>query len=318
MGGTIGVFAVTVDAGQSKPALTQPQIQLSFLVSTGATGGTLTLQLSDTNFAVASSAVTMTAADTLSGSVTATYTGYVDSSNALFGTGTTVGSFVLTSTNTGTATGPGEATTPYSMTAKVVAAMAPESGFSLAAFNLSGTPVPPPLPSPLGKGDTATIGFWHNKNGQAVIDSLNGSSSSTALGTWLASHFHNLFGNLNGKTNADVAAFYLANWPPSGVTLNTYVQAFAVALACYVTSTNLAGTNATAASFGFNSSPGGTCAKTFNVGGDGATVGLSNNASYTVLQLLEAFNAAYPVTSQSVVSAWNDIFNGINEGGDIS
>ena len=41
---------------------------------------------------------------------------------------------------------------------------------------------------------TATIGFWHNKNGQALIKSLNGSSSSTQLGNWLAATFPQVYG----------------------------------------------------------------------------------------------------------------------------
>src|SRR5207245_9777241 len=90
-------------------------------------------------------------------------------------------------------------------------------------------------------GEFATIGFWHNQNGQAVINSFNGSSTSTALGNWLASTYPNLFGasnpytgtSLANLTNAQVAQVYLNLWNPSGVTKNTYVQAFAVALGVY-------------------------------------------------------------------------------------
>ena len=65
-------------------------------------------------------------------------------------------------------------------------------------------------------GDTATIGFWHNKNGQALIDSLNGGSTATALGNWLATQFPYLYGpqssnNLTGATNAQVAALFLTS-----------------------------------------------------------------------------------------------------------
>ena len=38
----------------------------------------------------------------------------------------------------------------------------------------------------LGHGDTATIGFWHNKNGQALI---NAQTPPTALANWLALNF---------------------------------------------------------------------------------------------------------------------------------
>src|SRR5262249_44787527 len=102
------------------------------------------------------------------------------------------------------------------------------------------TTTPSSITTPGGvvAGQFATIGFWHNQNGQAVINAFNGSSSSTALGTWLASNFPHLFGAANpylsgslaGKTNAQVAAAYLNLWTPSGLQKNTYVQAFAVAL----------------------------------------------------------------------------------------
>lgn len=35
-------------------------------------------------------------------------------------------------------------------------------------------------------GQTATIGFWQNKNGQALIRSRNSSADSTRLGDWLS------------------------------------------------------------------------------------------------------------------------------------
>src|SRR3954469_11221267 len=64
-------------------------------------------------------------------------------------------------------------------------------------------------------GDTATVGFWANKNGQALIKALNGGSASTSLGNWLASRFPYLYGanaganNLTGKPNSAVASLYL-------------------------------------------------------------------------------------------------------------
>ena len=57
-------------------------------------------------------------------------------------------------------------------------------------------------------GQTATIGFWRNKNGQRLILSLNGGPCSKALGNWLASAFPNLYADLAGKTNRQVADFY--------------------------------------------------------------------------------------------------------------
>src|SRR5262249_33633907 len=63
-------------------------------------------------------------------------------------------------------------------------------------------------------GQTAGIGFWHNKNGQALIKCFNGGGGSTALADWLAATFPNLYGrgaganDLTGKSDAQVAAFY--------------------------------------------------------------------------------------------------------------
>src|SRR5262249_13577435 len=46
----------------------------------------------------------------------------------------------------------------------------------------------------VGQGQTASIGFWNNKNGQALIKALNGGSASTQLGDWLAATLPNMFG----------------------------------------------------------------------------------------------------------------------------
>src|SRR5262249_46644311 len=64
------------------------------------------------------------------------------------------------------------------------------------------------------KGQTAGIGFWNNKNGQALILALNGGGTSHELGDWLAATFANLYGansanDLAGKSNAYIAALLL-------------------------------------------------------------------------------------------------------------
>jgi hypothetical protein len=46
----------------------------------------------------------------------------------------------------------------------------------------------------VSRGDTATISFWHNKNGNALILAVNGGGSFTALGTWLVINYPYLFG----------------------------------------------------------------------------------------------------------------------------
>jgi Putative Ig domain len=171
---------------------------------------------------------------------------------------------------------------------------------------------------PVCRADTATIGFWHNKNGQALLNSLNGGPKSTNLATWLATQFPYLYGanssnNLTGRTHADVAALFLTFFNVKGQ--NTDAQILGGALAAYVTSSTLAGSNAV--QYGFNSSPGGTGAKTYNVGSNGAAIGLANNQSYTILQLLQQVNATKKNGTFNT-NAFNTIFDGINSSGDIS
>jgi hypothetical protein len=169
----------------------------------------------------------------------------------------------------------------------------------------------------VGKGDTATIGFWHNKNGQTLINSLNGGPTSHNLANWLATQFPYLYGanspnNITNKTNADVAALFMTFFGVSGQKTNA--QILAGALAAYVTNTSLAGT--VAGQYGFNTSTGGTGAKTYNVGSNGSAIGLSNNTSYTVMQLLQQANLTKH-NGTFDAGAFNNIFDGINQLGDI-
>ena len=140
---------------------------------------------------------------------------------------------------------------------------------------------PPPPPPPFGKGDAATIGFWHNKNGQGLI--LN-ASNPPALANWMATNFPCLFSGLAGKTNGAVAALFLADFGVSG--MKTDAQIMSVALASYFTSTSLGGGTGPKG-FGFNQTPGGTGAKLFNIGSNGAFFGVPNNTSLTILQILQ-------------------------------
>lgn len=138
---------------------------------------------------------------------------------------------------------------------------------------------------PIGDNVTATIGFWHNKNGQALIESLNGDANSTQLGDWLAATFPTMYGegaiydaakgddqdmNLAGKTNADVAGVFMYLFQRNKKTAvvggppKVDAQVMAVALATYVTSETLAGGDY-AAAYGFNTSADGIAYTTFNV-----------------------------------------------------
>jgi hypothetical protein len=250
------------------------------------------------------------------------------------------GSSVTTTSGTGNISDTITVLPGGTVTFTVTAHIAPASGSTAAIVNTASVTLPPgdttpnnntstdtitPAPgSPVGPGEFATIGFWHNKNGQAVINSFNGGSSSTALGNWLASNFPNLFGTLAGDTNSQVAAAYLVAFGNvGGVQGNTYVQAFAVALGVYADTASL-GFNSTAAKYGFISVPGGGGNLTFNIGSNGAAFGVPNNTSLTVFQILTAANNNYnPVTGlfyggdQTKTSDLNNVLDGINTTGDI-
>jgi hypothetical protein len=132
---------------------------------------------------------------------------------------------------------------------------------------------------------TAGIGFWHNKNGEALIESLNGGPDSKQLGQWLAATFPSMYGpgafydaprgkgqdmDLSNKSNAEIADIFqylhkrnrktsVAGGPPK-----VDAQVMAVALATYVTSETLAG-GAYAADYGFNTTDDGIAYTTFDV-----------------------------------------------------
>jgi hypothetical protein len=173
-------------------------------------------------------------------------------------------------------------------------------------------------------GLTGGIGFWHNSNGQALINSFNGGSSSTALSAWLAATFPNLYGagaganNLAGKTNAQVGAFYLSQFALSGPKVEA--QVLAVALNVCATTASLAGSAGTAS--GFTVSAAGLGARSFNVGSDGAAFGVANNTTLNVYQLLQAVNqkAAGGVLSNgdaTLRKEATDLFDALNKAGSI-
>lgn len=188
---------------------------------------------------------------------------------------------------------------------------------------------------------TATIGFWQNKNGQQLIQSLNGGPSSTQLGTWLAQTLPNMYGstaganNLTGKTNSQLATLFVSlfkrtnstNGPPK-----LDAQVLATAFAVYVTNETLAGQ--TAVAYGFQVTANGLGAATFDVGdANRAAFGLAPTAStvMTVLDLLLATNAKtrngvlYDADGSGAISSpekslremANSVFAAINEQGDI-
>jgi uncharacterized repeat protein (TIGR01451 family) len=192
------------------------------------------------------------------------------------------------------------------------------------------TVVASPSGGPLGKGQTATIGFWHNKNGQAVINNFNGGPTAKALGNWLANNFGNLFGGLAGKTNAQVASAYLTAFGNAGgVQGNAYVQSFAVALAIYTTTYSLGGASTAAnpetAKFGFRITAAGAGAATYNVGSNGAAFGVANGTALTLLRALQSANSNYNAKTglfyggdTTKTGALDNVLDGINQTGDIA
>jgi hypothetical protein len=191
----------------------------------------------------------------------------------------------------------------------------------------------------VGTGQTATIGFWQNKHGQDLIKALNGGSTATQLGHWLAVTFPNMYGALDGPnhtglSNTEVAAFYKALFARNGQSSpggppKTDAQIMATALAVYVTNQSLAGN--TAAAFGFQVTANGVGTRTFNVGNRGAAFGVANNSFVSVMDLLLAVNARshngllYDQNGDGQISSSeaslrimaNDLFSAINEAGGI-
>ena len=188
----------------------------------------------------------------------------------------------------------------------------------------------------VGSGDTATIGFWQNKHGQALI-----SQSGTALANWLSANFSSIFGNaLVGATGEDVASFYKDQLfrqksAKSAGPAKVDAQFMAVALATFFTSSNLAGNVAT--DFGFTVTDTGIGTKIVNVGDNGAAFNADDNTDLTIMQLLWAtasmtdepdaiddFASIYDQDGDGTIDAFeatlrvmaNEIYSDINELGD--
>jgi hypothetical protein len=165
-------------------------------------------------------------------------------------------------------------------------------------------------------------GFWHSKPGQALINSFNGGSSSTALGNWLAATLPNLFGsgagasNTAGATNARVAALYLSLNSLASPRLEAEI--LATALNVYATTASLGGQAARAR--GFFVDDFGLGAASLLPRAAGSALGLPSLAPVNVYQVLRAADAQ---ASGGVLLGGNvvlrrlalGIFEGINSGG---
>jgi protocatechuate 3,4-dioxygenase beta subunit len=172
-------------------------------------------------------------------------------------------------------------------------------------------------------GQTATIGFWQNRNGQNLLKALNGGQNATQLGSWLAATFPNLYAGLVGKTNAQIAAYYQSMFSAKKTVAGPAkvdCQVMATAFAVYVTNSSLAG-NA-AAVYGFRVTQYGVGIATWNVGSCGSAFGVSNNTTVGVLDLLLATDARSSGGNLYNMDALlralaNEVYTRINEAGDI-
>ncbi len=133
-------------------------------------------------------------------------------------------------------------------------------------------------------GLTGGVGFWNNRNGQALIQNFNGGPDSTALANWLATSFGNLYGWLAGASHSTVAGYFQSLFAHPGANLEAKV--LATALNVYATTLSLGGTLARA--YGFTVTDTGLGADAFNVGADGSAFGVADDTTRNVYELLRA------------------------------
>ena len=190
----------------------------------------------------------------------------------------------------------------------------------------------PTAGSSVAGGQTATIGFWQNKNGQKLLMSLNGGASSTQLGNWLAATFPNLYGSLADMSNEGVALYYRDMFKTSskakkkGVTgpAKLNCQIMGAAFATYVTSLTLTG-DGIAADYGFLVTDYGLGNATYDVSIAYEAFGLEEGEStvMTIMNILlatdnvSANGEAYYDMDTLLKTLANEVYTAINEGGDI-
>ncbi len=183
----------------------------------------------------------------------------------------------------------------------------------------------PPAGGAVRAGQAASIGFWNNKNGQALILALNGGGTSTQLGNWLAATLPDMFGvydggtSLAGKSNAYIATLFQSDFLLKGVKLDA--QVLATALSVYVTNATLDATGV-AGQHGFLVSADGLGTATINVGSNGAAFGVADDTTMTVLDLLfatdaQAVNGVLYDGDAILRKEANAVYSVINQGGNI-
>jgi hypothetical protein len=187
----------------------------------------------------------------------------------------------------------------------------------------------PTATGPVQHGQAAGIGFWNNKNGQALIKALpvvtNPDGSVTSVANWLAATLPHMFGifagsnNLTCQSNAFVAALFQQDFVMKGVKLDA--QVLATALSVYATNATLDSTSV-AAHYGFTVSGAGLGATMVNVGSNGDAFGVANNANMTVMDLLlatdtQAINGVLYSGNTTRRTHANAVFSLINDTGGV-
>ncbi len=164
------------------------------------------------------------------------------------------------------------------------------------------------------KTEAATMPFWASTNGQALLQTYG-----AALGNWLGgtSGWTNLFGNLNGATGAQIAAYLLAvKKNSSGLDGKLYTQALTTALNVWATTTGLGwNTSSTGpTTYGFQQGFGGLGLGSIydNVGSNGASFGTSNNTILTVNYLLGYLSSNTVQTGGNYIAVPALVFYGGN------
>ncbi|MHC5537608.1 beta strand repeat-containing protein [Singulisphaera rosea] len=159
-------------------------------------------------------------------------------------------------------------------------------------------------------GQVQGVSYWCGTQGQNLIKCLNGSSSCTNLGNWLASSCPNLFGNLKGCSNSYIAS-YCKTLSTGTTNQKACGQVLATALCAYVTDRDLAGTSG--ASYGFAITGNGFGSSSWNVGTNGSAIGLTNNRICNIIDLICQVDSQWQNGSfGTACSAVNSIFTGVN------
>ena len=123
--------------------------------------------------------------------------------------------------------------------------------------------------------------------------------------------------NLAGKTNAQVAAFYLSQFTRSTPKVEAHV--LATALNVYATNATLDSTGV-AAQYGFIISGDGGGTATVSVGSNGAAFGVADNTVMTVLDLLlatdaQAVNGVLYGGNATRRNQANNVYSAVNQAG---